>query len=511
MQKVMYRKVIDVNLLRKIKIFIALLLLSGFVFAQGSEPLSKVINTEPTFGFPYLGVLKSKTTNEIESSNWLLGCETLDRDYADYDAYKNYLVPLGIKRIRLQGGWDKTEKIKGTYDWAWMDHIINDAVSKGLQPWFQLSYGNHLYEGGGGANLGAGVPRSLEALKAWDRWVAAAVSRYKNQVKDWEIWNEPNFGDNAENTPEKAAALSIRTIDIIKKLQPEAKVSGLAMGHISIPYANTYFKVLAEKRKLDLFDNMTYHDYVYNPDANYGLVEELRSTLRRYSSKVKLRQGENGAPSEPRLGGALSDYDWSELSQAKWNTRRMLGDLGHDIESSVFTIIEIAYTAGPITKLNVKGLIKSDYSKKAIRPKPAYFAVQHVTSVFDNSLTRITAISPTYNTTDLPAKPEVRYSTGTDRSLSVYGYQNKDTKKQLYTIWVDDYIPLNKNDYRKINFTVMNGNFDNPVYVDIISGKVLEIPKSNWTRDGDKYTFKGISVYDGPILIADRSLVNLVK
>lgn len=51
---------------------------------------------------------------------------------------------------------------------------------------------------------------------------------------------------------------------------------------------------------------------------------------------MPLRQGENGAPSEGGPGrGAIGDYNWNELSQAKWDTRRMLGDLGHDIESSV--------------------------------------------------------------------------------------------------------------------------------------------------------------------------------
>ncbi|MET3115524.1 hypothetical protein AAKU52_003273 [Pedobacter sp. CG_S7] len=477
-------------------IFVLILIIPNISFSQE-------INTDKN----RVGSIKPRSTNEISSSNWLLGCETLDRDYANYDSYKQYIVPLGIKRIRLQAGWDKTEKVKGVYDWAWMDHIINDALERGLQPWVQTSYGNHNYENGGGANLGAGVPRSKEALLAWDNWVFALVSRYKDKVKDWEVWNEPNFGDNIENTPEKAAALNIRTIDIIKKIQPDAIVSGLAMGHISISYADSFFKILARKGKLELFDNMTYHDYSYNPDANYGKVEMLRATLERYSKKVKLRQGENGAPSEPRLGGALGDYDWSELSQAKWNTRRMLGDLGHDIESSVFTIIEIAYTGGPITKLNVKGLIKSDSTKKAIRPKMAYYAVQNVASVFDNSLQRLKDLHPTFNTKDIPENGSVVYSVGTDRSVAVYGYENKVSKKQLFTIWVDDFIPTNTNETRKINFTVLNGNIDNPVYVDIITGNIYKIPKSNWSKKDGKIIFNNVPIYDAPILITDESLI----
>ncbi|TCD01546.1 GH39 family glycosyl hydrolase [Pedobacter psychroterrae] len=477
-------------------------------FSQAIDTTKYRVRTDWTVPFPYLGSVNGKSIKEIISSNWLIGCETLDRDYANYDAYKDYLDPLGIKRIRLQGGWDKTEKVKGVYDWTWLDHIINDAVARGLQPWVQTSYGNHNYVDGGGANLGAGVPRSAEALLAWDKWVHALVTRYKDKVKDWEIWNEPNFGDNLENTPEKAAALNIRTIDIIKKIQPEAKVSGLAMGHISIPYADSFFKFLASKGKLNLFDNMTYHDYSYNPDANYGKVEMLSQTLKRYSTKVKLRQGENGAPSEPNLGGALGDYNWSELSQAKWNTRRMLGDLGHDIESSVFTIIEIAYTGGPITKLNVKGLIKSDSTKRAIRPKVAYYAVQNVVSIFDQSLKRIESLHSTFNTKDSPLNNEVRYSVGTDRSVSVYGYENKKSKQQLFTLWIDDFIPKNTNDKKNINFVIFNGQINEPVYVDLITGNVYKIPNSNWNKKGDKLTITNMPIYDAPIVIADKSLIN---
>jgi hypothetical protein len=244
------------------------------VQAQSIDTSNDRVKTNFSISLPRLGTVKPRSTSEIESSNWLIGCETMDRDFTDYDQYKEYLAPLGIKRLRMQAGWDKTEKIKadgrpGQYGWAWLDHIIDDAHKRGLKPWLQTSYGNHNYPNGGGSNLGAGVPTSKEALEAWDKWVAALVTRYKSKVVDWEVWNEPNFGDNQENTPEKAAALNIRTIDIIKRIQPEAKVSGLALGHIGLDYADRFFKVLADKKKINLFDNFTYHDYTYNPDSHY--------------------------------------------------------------------------------------------------------------------------------------------------------------------------------------------------------------------------------------------------
>jgi hypothetical protein len=494
---------------------LALLCLGGLpqpAKAQKIDTSADRVKTDFTVSLPRLGTVKPRSTSEIPASNWLLGCETLDRDFTDYEQYKTYIAPLGIKRLRMQAGWDKTEKVKGRYDWKWLDNIINDATKRGFQPWLQISYGNHLYPGGGGANLGAGMPSSPEALAAWDKWVEALVTRYKNKVTDWEVWNEPNFGDNLENTPAKAAALHVRTIDIIKRIQPQAKVSGLALGHIDLDYADAFFKALADQNKLQLFDNITYHDYTYNPDSHYPKVMQLRSILRKYAPAMPLRQGENGAPSGGGYGrGAMAEYDWTELTQAKWDTRRMLGDLGHDIETSVFSIIEMAYTNGPINRLNYKGLIKSDSTKKVLGPKVAYYAVQNVTAIFDNSLQRIPQLECKHNTAAAALQPEaVIYTKSTDRNLAVYGYQHVTTKKQLYTIWADEYIPVESNQTRKLTFTFANADFDQPVYVDVVSGRVYEIPAAQWKKAGRVYTFTDIPVYDAPILIADKSLIKLM-
>lgn len=485
----------------------AALLLTNPLSAQQIDTSPERVKTSFTTTLPRIGTVKPRSTAEIEASNWLIGCETLDRDFADYEQYKTYIAPLGIKRLRMQGGWAKTEKVKGVYDFAWLDRIIDDATGRGFQPWLQTSYGNKLYPNGGGDNLGAGMPTSKEALDAYCRWVTALVTRYKDKVFDWEVWNEPNFGDNAVNTPEMTAELNIRTAEIIKKIQPNARISGLALGHIGLAFSEKFFAYLAEKKKFHLFDNMTYHDYYYNPDANYARVAQLRAALDKYAPTMKLRQGENGAPSAGGSGrGALWDYDWSELSQAKWDTRRMLGNLGHDIECSIFGLVEMAYTSGPIHRLNYKGILKSDSTKRVIRPKLAYYAIQHVTSIFDNSLERLRDLEDLHSLAAV--KPgENRYNKSTDRSLAVYGYRHKTTGKRVYTLWMDEAIPGESNAAKLLTLTFTNADFDAPVFVDVLTGGVYEIPASQWSKNGTVYTFKNIPVYDAPVLIADKSLI----
>jgi hypothetical protein len=130
------------------------------------------------------------------------------------------LGKLGAKGIRLQGGWAKCEKQPGVYSWEWLDKVVDDALSQGVQPWIQTSYGNPIYNGGGTTGLGGSLPSSPEALAAWDNWVRALVQRYKDRVKEWEIWNEPDL--NAKHptigspvTAEDYAKLFIRTAEII--------------------------------------------------------------------------------------------------------------------------------------------------------------------------------------------------------------------------------------------------------------------------------------------------------
>ena len=64
-----------------------------------------------------IGTLRQKTLSEVQN-DLAIGCETLDRDYADYQKYKEYLEPLGMRYIRLQAGWAKTEKVKGVYEYC---------------------------------------------------------------------------------------------------------------------------------------------------------------------------------------------------------------------------------------------------------------------------------------------------------------------------------------------------------------------------------------------------------
>ena len=76
----------------------------------------KLLKMDP--GLETVGWLETRPAKDIKSSNWSVGCETMDRDYADWDQYKMLLGDLGVKRARFFSGWAKTEQEKGKYDFT---------------------------------------------------------------------------------------------------------------------------------------------------------------------------------------------------------------------------------------------------------------------------------------------------------------------------------------------------------------------------------------------------------
>ena len=334
---------------------------------------------------------------------------------------------------------------------------------------------------------------SEEGWAAWDRWVEALVARYKDRVQEWEIWNEPDHpGQNI--TPETTAHLNIRTAEIIKRIQPEAKIAGLAYTSNSDKvYLDRFLEIIAEAGKLDLFDWISYHSYTMRPEDAYteNRVLGLRSVLEKYSKDILLRQGENGAPSTYIPSFALSEYYWTEYTQAKYNMRRMLGDLGHDIETSVFTIIDIYYNWGERAVLNTKGLIQSDITMAAIRPKVAYYAIQNLAAIFDD---------------EMVLNPGFKYTSTNTESLSVYRFQHQPTKTPLAALWLDGKNATNSFETTQVNITFENISLKTPVWVDLMTGSIHEIPKSQWSKSGNSCTFS-IPLYDSPVLITEQSFI----
>lgn len=449
-----------------------------------TQPVAAVSTTAPApgAGYTFVGMVKPRHARQIKASNWSVGAETMDRDFTVYASWRKYLGPLGVKAARVQSGWAKTEKEKGKYDWAWVDEIIPDMVDQGVKPWVCLCYGNPIYEGGGGTGLGGGLPTSSVALEAWEKYVAAFVDRYGKYVDQWEIWNEPNA------PAQDYADLVFRTTRVIRRIQPSAQIIVAAWRD-----TKAILEGLKQHDAIGLVNEFTYHPYTYNPDDTYRKsAPELRKLLASYGSHLILRQGENGAPSEPGSFGAIAKYDWDEEKQAKWALRRLLGDLGRDIPSSYFSICDMQYP----DRRNYKGLLAVNDDKTVHHAKKSYYAVQRVTAIFDNTVHRIA---------DFAAKVEGGEK---DSSFSVFGYRT-DAGAKVITLWRDSHRPGERPDVEPVTVTLPGVQLTEPVWADLLSGKVFAIADSLHGWQQGAAVFREVPVYDSVVLLAEKSAIPL--
>ena len=433
-----------------------------------------------------IGLLATRPAKEIESSDWSVGCETLDRDQAKFSVYKDYVGELGAKHGRLQSGWAKCEKEKGVYDFAWLDESVYGLNEQGVKPWMCLCYGNPVY--GSELHLGAGVAavtQNEEAMAAWLRYVEATVNRYKDTVNCWEIWNEPN-GHGCE----EYATLLMKTAETVRKVQPKAEIMGLSLAGVDLRFTKGVLDILKQHEKLDCIDYLTYHPYTGNPDSSYAAVDKLKQLVDSYDPSIRLYQGENGCPSILEWTHALANYPWTEYSQAKWFLRRTAGDRVRSIPSSVFTIIDLKYP----NMLQSFGLIRSNLLHDFIYKRPAYYAVQHMMSFFDDAVKPVGILE---------------YESDSPRTLTVAGFEKAGTPVAL--VWYSDEIPSDELAWDKIDVTIKGVTFRDPVYVEMITGKVFELDKSAWKSDGGNTTLTQLPMWDSPMMLAERAQVDLLK
>lgn len=460
--------------------------------------------TEPGEGFVLIGKLRPRHAREIEASNWCVGAETMDRDYTSYRHWRNYLGPLGAKQARIQSGWAKTEKVKGKYDWAWLDEIIPDMVAQGVKPYVCLCYGNPIYEGGGGTGLAGGLPSSDEALAAWDAYVGAFVRRYGEYVDQWEIWNEPRTGRG--KGAEVYAEFAARTAHVIQQHQGHAQFMFAAGGAFDVTFVKEMLTWLRDRDSLALVSEVVYHPYAYNPDDSYGRVAELRKVVQSFSNDIGIRQNENGVPSRRGSFGALSAYDWTELRQAKWASRRLLGDLGRDIPSSYFSICEMAYRVRRGQRsdsdlrddqdqlellINSKGLLEINQDRTVHHAKLAYRTVQNITALFDHTFERLPDLQAT-----LSGSEETKYS--------LFGYRNEQGR-MLITLWRSNDRPGVRPAFDWLKLHIAAVSMKDPVWIDLVSGNVYAIADSLWEVDSGGCTFRRVPVYDAVVVLAERA------
>lgn len=254
-----------------------------------------------------------------------------------------------------------------------------------------------------------------------------------------------------------------------------------------------------QRGKADLFNTIAYHHYKHNPDEGYEEIELSRAIMAKYTPNLKLMQGEGGTQSEWCRNGALSNTFWTELTQAKYNLRRSLGDLGHGDDTEVFHLCDLEYRA--VKRhwgLLRYGLLKTTGQAdgfRVLKVKTAYYAIQNAVSVFNDALE---CLSPDRTTSGIK---------GVENAV-VYDWKDRQTGTPVVVFWDASAMPSNDNAVKQAKVSVDGEPLRNPVWVDVLTGNVYKIDEARIVSSKGK-TVYSVPVYDSPAFITSQDILDL--
>ena len=346
------------------------------------------------------------TRSGVRSEFLGLGFEKLDRDLFDPAKAYPFLPATGVSWMRLQSGWQRTERAKGVYDFAWLDAIVDSLLALGLKPWMCLCYGNGLY--GGGAEKvfgGVGVPPIFteEQRSAWRAYVAATAAHFRGRVAAWEVWNEPDGAWCWKHGPSgtEYGRFVIDTAAAIRAADPETKVVAGSM----CMWADTpWFHELVDTGALDDVWGFTYHQYTDDERSSIEKAQMLGAMLRPRNPKIRIIQGESGSQSRPDGHGALREQAWTPRKQARELVRHAVADLLAGVEfSSFFSCLDMVEalggTVGDLASYldyGYFGVLAAEFGPDGratgtYAPKPSYHALASLSSILRGTPRRVEA------------------------------------------------------------------------------------------------------------------------
>jgi len=452
--------------------------------------------------------LKPHRSADIQSSPISVGFETLDRYHFDPKRTHPHLAALGAKWARVQTGWNRCEHEKGVYEFAWLDEIVNDLLAIGLQPFFNLGFGNLLYTPDAPHDSARGYVAFYygeDAARAWRDYVDALTRHFADRVSHWEVWNEPNTGGfwNPDNpNPADYVRMLRETVPIIRTNVSGATIIGGVFATVrptnTMPFAEDCFK----EGMGEWLDKLSWHPYRAVPEHAFEAeVKTLRRLIADFAPHIDLWQGECGCQS--RRGGMCEFMDMEnldELVQAKWVLRRILTDLKMELEFSQYfhtvDLFDYIKHDGPSGQNQYMGLLRGeDYS-----PKPSFFALQTLCSLFDSE-TRVW---------DAAAYFEHRHS---DRAgnpvnpalVNTATFRRADTPIYAYWMPSDFNHPFPG---ATMSTTFWHGKqtpWETPVLIDPVNQAIYRLPVAE-KNTSESATFD-LPVLDAPLLVTDYAML----
>ncbi len=195
-------------------------------------------------------------------------------------------VPFGSWRVGVN--WKNVEPEKGTWDLRQTDaeveaasqHGVDIVFNLGFTPTWASSAPDNVCTVGKGACV---VPRNIED---WRNYVKTLAARYKNKVKYYEVWNEPDDSTFWKGTDAGLVELTKATYEALKSVDASIQVLSPAPGSPGgIALLDRLFAAGAGK----YIDIVAYHPYVSPepPESLYRYFQQIRQVMQKHGLEQK--------------------------------------------------------------------------------------------------------------------------------------------------------------------------------------------------------------------------------
>jgi hypothetical protein len=331
-----------------------------------------------------VGYIRKKASVDIQESPW--GVQYLARDYP-HDLLLDCMGESGVKWTRLSTSWRTLEVEKGRYQWDLLDRLVDGLIERGV---------DHILIGTGSGSHPAyqefpegyiypptDVPAALDG---YCRYAATLVERYRDRVRHYEIYNEPNWPLfwRPEPDPKAYARLVGQASKAMRGVDDGIQIAGGSLAGVGTDQTDYMRSVLSDPGTAEALDILTYHPYNAVPETTFEHIVDLRDTVHELRPSMRIWQGECGCPSSGDTIHARLDAPWGYRVQAKWLLRRLLTE-----EVSIYFLVSEfhgnLHPGSPHlrTGYNTKGLVQHT----TWQTKPAYYALQNLTATIDGSWT----------------------------------------------------------------------------------------------------------------------------
>ncbi len=442
-----------------------------------------------------------------------------------------------MKWTRLSASWSGIEKEMGKYNWEATDKAFVMAIKEGITPFITIGGANKLYT----KPIPGKDPKLLEiygsnpapptnnkkAFQAWLKFVEAVVERYKDQINYWEVWNEPNHHHywGAEPNGKDYGILLRESAKVIRKTDPDAIVLGGSMAGLDPTFTEDFLSVGTE----NLIDIITYHNYGAIPEQRIYKAVEVLNVIKKYNPKIELWQGECGYPSHSSSRDYRGISPWGLNIQAKWLLRQAFTDVyfceatmsnyfkmyhgrgrgkmpKRSNLSAVDSILGFPERNGSRVKsvgVNEKCLLENP----GLEPKPAFYAYQNLCALVDKRYA-ITKLEYQINIKETGVFYGIGPEDDAFPSIPLVAAFKTKNDNFLVAYW----LPWHPQEITKpatIDFIIESVKFNNPVLVDLLTGKVFSLDDLD-TRDS-QLIFGNLPLNDYPLAIVEKEEIQIIK